>query len=154
LPPLWLVYPSLAPVLYFLYAYVPPIHGNGFVVPTVGFSCSAMIVLGTRRHRPRAYWAWYLFAIGQFMFALGDAYTYIYPRVFGAEVPSPSPGDAIYLSLYPLLFAGMIMLARRRNPTGDWASLIDSLILTIGLGLVSWLVLISPLVHDHSQTLL
>src|SRR5262249_16394730 len=73
---------------------------------------------------------------------------------FGAEVPFPSPGDAIYLSLYPLLFAGMIMLARRRNPTGDWASLIDSLILTIGLGLVSWLVLISPLVHDHRQTLL
>ncbi len=152
LPPLWLVYPSLAPILYLLYAYVPPVHGNGFVVPAVGLSCSAMIVIGTRRHRPRAYWAWYLFAIGQFMFAMGDAYTYIYPRVFGADVPFPSPGDAIYLSLYPMLFAGMIILARRRNPTGEWASLIDSLILTIGLGLISWLVLISPVIHDNSQT--
>ena len=79
---------------------------------------SALLVLGAlpppaacahvlaRLHRPRAYWAWYLFAIGQFMFAMGDAYTYIYPRVFGADVPFPSPGDAIYLSLYPALFAG------------------------------------------------
>jgi diguanylate cyclase (GGDEF)-like protein/PAS domain S-box-containing protein len=152
LPPLWLVYSSLAPLLFFLYAYVPPIHGNGFVVPAVGLSCSAMIMIGARRNRPRAYWAWYLFAIGQFMFAMGDAYTYIYPRVFGAEVPFPSPGDAIYLSLYPALFAGMIILARRRNPTGEWVSLIDSLILTIGLGLISWLVLISPVIHDNSQS--
>ena len=43
------------------------------------------------------------------------------------------------------------MLARRRNPCGEWASLIDSLILTIGLGLISWLVLISPVIHDDSQ---
>ena len=154
LPPLWLCYPAAGLVVFALYAWVPPIHGNGFVVPFVGLSCSAMIMLGARLHRPRAYWAWYLFAIGQFMFAMGDAYTYIYPRVFGADVPFPSPGDAIYLSLYPALFAGIAILARRRNPTGERAALIDSLILTIGLGLISWLVLISPVIHDASQTLL
>jgi diguanylate cyclase (GGDEF)-like protein/PAS domain S-box-containing protein len=152
LPPLWMVYPSLGAIVFVLYAYVPPIHGNGFVVPAVGLSCSTMIMVGTYRNRPSAYWAWYLFAIGQFMFSMGDAYTYIYPRVFGADVPFPSWGDAIYLSLYPALFAGMVMLARRRNPSGEWASLIDSLIMTIGLGLISWLVLISPVIHDNSQS--
>ena len=83
---------------------------------------------------------------------MGDVYTYSYPRVFGADVPFPSWGDAIYLSLYPALFGGIFILARRRNPSGEWASLIDSLILTIGLGLISWLVLISPVIHDDSQT--
>ncbi|HVI35781.1 MAG TPA: hypothetical protein VM684_06095, partial [Gaiellales bacterium] len=152
LPALWMVYPALGVVVCLLYAFVPPVAGNGFVVPGVGLSCSVAIVWGTRRNKPDAAWAWYLFALGQFMFAMGDAYTYIYPRVFGADVPFPSWGDAIYLSLYPALFGGIFILARRRNPSGEWASLIDSLILTIGLGLISWLVLISPVIHDDSQT--
>ncbi len=151
-PALWMVYPALGALVCLLYAFVPPIAGNGFVVPGVGLSCSIAIVCGTRRNKPDAAWAWYLFAVGQFMFAMGDAYTYIYPRVFGADVPFPSWGDAIYLSLYPALFGGIFILARRRNPSGEWASLIDSLILTIGLGLISWLVLISPVIHDDSQT--
>ena len=151
-PALWMVYPALGALVCLLYAFVPPIAGNGFVVPGVGLSCSVAIVWGTRRNKPDAAWAWYLFALGQFMFAMGDAYTYIYPRVFGADVPFPSWGDAIYLSLYPALFGGIFILARRRNPSGEWASLIDSLILTIGLGLISWLVLISPVIHDDSQT--
>jgi diguanylate cyclase (GGDEF)-like protein/PAS domain S-box-containing protein len=151
-PALWMVYPALGVLVCLLYAFVPPIAGNGFVVPGVGLSCSVAIILGTRRNKPDAAWAWYLFALGQFMFAMGDAYTYIYPRVFGADVPFPSWGDAIYLSLYPALFGGIFILARRRNPSGEWASLIDSLILTIGLGLISWLVLISPVIHDDSQT--
>jgi len=151
--PLWAIYPAVvAGVLFPLYAWVPPVEGNGFVVPAVGFSCAAAILLGAHLHQPKARWAWYLFAIGQFMFALGDAYTYIYPRVFGGEVPFPSPGDAIYLSLYPLLFTGIIMLARRRNSSGEMASLIDSLILTIGLGLISWLKLISPIIQDDTQS--
>jgi diguanylate cyclase (GGDEF)-like protein/PAS domain S-box-containing protein len=153
--PLWALYPAaVAGVLFPLYAWVPPVAGNGFVVPAVGFSCAAAILIGAHIHKPKAYWAWYLFAIGQFMFALGDTYTYIYPRVFGGEVPFPSPGDAIYLSLYPLLFAGIVMLARRRNSSGEMASLIDSLILTIGLGLISWLKLISPIIQDDTQTTL
>src|SRR3954453_21806803 len=153
--PLWAIYPTvIAGVLFPMYAWVPPIEGNGFVVPAVGFSCATVIMLGAYLHKPTAYWAWYLFAIGQFMFALGDAYTYIYPRVFGGEVPFPSPGDAIYLSLYPLLFAGILILSRRRNTSGEMASLIDSLILTIGLGLISWLKLISPVIQDDTQTTL
>src|SRR5262249_28333706 len=47
---------------------------------------------------------------------------------------------------------GILILTRRRNPSGEWASLIDSLILTVGLGLISWLGLVSPVIHDQSQT--
>ena len=54
--PLWAIYPAaIAGVLFPLYAFVPPIEGNGFVVPAVGFSCASVIMLGAYLHRPAAY---------------------------------------------------------------------------------------------------
>jgi hypothetical protein len=43
--------------------------------------------------------------------------------------------------------AGMLLLVRRRNPRRDPAALIDAAILTIGVGLLSWVFLISPNIH-------
>jgi diguanylate cyclase (GGDEF)-like protein/PAS domain S-box-containing protein len=85
-----------------------------------------------------------LFALGQFLFFAGDLYTYSYPKLFGADVPFPSVGDVIYLSVYPALMAGLIVLVRRRTPHGDRGGVIDALILTTGVALVSWVYLIVP----------
>jgi hypothetical protein len=151
-PALWMVYPALGALVCLLYAFVPPVAGNGFVVPASACparSPSSGAPAATSRTRPGP---GICSRSASSCSRMGDAYTYIYPRVFGADVPFPSWGDAIYLSLYPALFGGIFILARRRNPSGEWASLIDSLILTIGLGLISWLVLISPVIHDDSQT--
>jgi hypothetical protein len=71
-----------------------------------------------------------LFIVGQFLFFAGDLYTYSYPKLFGADVEFPSLGDAIYLTVYPALVAGLLILVRRRNPRGDRRGVIDSLILT------------------------
>ena len=111
-------------------------------------------MIGIRLHRPKAVAAWSLFALGQFLFFAGDLYTYSYPKLLGADVPFPSPGDAIYLMVYPALMAGLWLLVRRRNPRRDWAGLIDSLILTIGVGLFSWVFLIAPNVHLSGLSLL
>ena len=43
---------------------------------------------------------------------------------------------------------------QRRNPRRDWAGLIDSLILTIGIGLFSWVFLIAPNIHLSGLSLL
>ena len=98
-------------------------------------------------HRPSARAAWWLFAAGQFLFFSGDLYTYGYRKVFGADVPFPSIGDALYLAVYPVLLAGLFVLVKRRNPRRDRAALIDALILTIGIGLLSWVFLIAPNIH-------
>ena len=131
-----------------LYLLVPPFKGNGRMMPLLSMSSAVAIVVGTRMHGPGATRAWQLMALGQFLFACGDVYTYSYPALPQPEVPFPSIGDGIYLALYPALFGGILLIARRRNPSGDRATLIDSLILTIGLGVISWAVLISPYVHD------
>jgi diguanylate cyclase (GGDEF)-like protein/PAS domain S-box-containing protein len=150
---LWLIYLAVGALVCGLYDVLPPIAGNGLVVPALGISAVAAIVCGARMHRPRAALAWVLFAAGQALFAFGDVYTYSYPRLLGREVGFPSFGDFVYLALYPLLFAGVVIIARRRTRGRDLSTLIDSLILTVGLGVVSWVFLIAPYVHAQASFL-
>jgi len=130
-----------------LYLFAPPLAGNGPLINALGLSGVVAIVVGIWMHKPRARAAWWLFAAGQFLFFSGDLYTYSYPKVFGADVGFPSVGDALYLAVYPALMAGLFVLVRRRNPRPDRSALIDALILTIGIGLLSWVFLIAPNAH-------
>ena len=130
-----------------LYLFAPPLAGNGPLINGLGLSGVVAIAVGIRMHRPAAAAAWWLFAAGQFLFFSGDLYTYSYPKLFGAEVAFPSIGDALYLAVYPVLMAGLFLLVRRRNPRKDRSALIDALILTIGVGLLSWVFLIAPNAH-------
>ena len=67
-------------------------------------------------------------------------------------MPFPSPGDALYLTVYPALMAGLVLLVRRRNPISDRAGLIDSLILSLGIGLLSWVFLVAPYINLSGMT--
>ena len=48
--------------------------------------------------------------------------------------------------------AGLLVLVRRRNPQGDRAGVIDSLILTVGIALLSWVFLVAPNIHLSGLT--
>ena len=143
----WIWYLTGTAVLTGLYLFVPPLAGNGPLINALGLSGVVAIVVGIRMHKPRARAAWWLFAGGQFLFFSGDLYTYSYRKLFGVDVPFPSIGDAFYLAVYPVLMAGLFILIRRRNPRPDRTALIDALILTIGIGLLSWVFLIAPNIH-------
>jgi diguanylate cyclase (GGDEF)-like protein/PAS domain S-box-containing protein len=138
----WIWYVAVTCTLAGLYMFVPPLKGYGPVINVIGFSSVVAIVAGIRMHRPRARAAWWLFAAGQFLFFSGDVYTYSNPNA-----PFPSPGDALYLLVYPALMAGLLVLVKRRNPHRDPSALIDAAILTIGVGLFSWVFLIAPNIH-------
>ncbi len=111
-----------------------------------------MILIAVRLWKPQTRLPWYLFALGQTFFVAGDVITYNYDRFFGTELPFPSIGDVFYLSVYPCLVAGILLLVRRGNPGGDRDSVIDSLIVAIGVGTISWVFLLSPLAHDSAST--
>jgi diguanylate cyclase (GGDEF)-like protein/PAS domain S-box-containing protein len=145
--PLWRTYLAAGTLLCGLYLFVPPFAGSGPVMNLLGLSPVLAIVAGLRRNRPASRGPWRWFAVGFLLFWLGDLYTYSYPRLLGKEVPFPSIGDAAYLLVYPALMAGLLLLVRRRNPERDRAGAIDSLIMTLGLALISWIVLIQPSVH-------
>jgi diguanylate cyclase (GGDEF)-like protein/PAS domain S-box-containing protein len=146
--PLWQVYLAVGALITALYVFVPPFAGSGPVFNLLGLSPVIAILVGLRLHRPVSRGPWLWFALGFLLFWAGDLYTYSYPRLFHQEVPFPSIGDAAYLVVYPALMAGLLILVRRRNPERDRAGLIDSLIITLGLSLISWVALIQPSLHD------
>jgi hypothetical protein len=146
----WIGYLLAGGVLAALFAAVPPFAGAGPVMNLIGLSPVLAVLAGLRLHRPASAAPWRWFAGGLLLFWLGDLYTIGYPRVFGQEVPFPSIGDAAYVGVYPALMAGLLLLVRRRNPQADRPGLVDSLIITTGLSLVSWTVLIAPYLHDET----
>jgi diguanylate cyclase (GGDEF)-like protein/PAS domain S-box-containing protein len=133
-----------------LYLFVPGLRGSGPLFNLISGSSFVAILIGIRIHRPAAPWVWRWFAIGQALFFLGDVYTYSYPNLIGHEVPFPSAGDVLYLLVYPALMTGVLLAVRRRNPQGDRAGVIDALIITVGIALLSWVFLMAPYVHDAS----
>jgi diguanylate cyclase (GGDEF)-like protein/PAS domain S-box-containing protein len=153
-PALWQMYLIVGAVLTALYVWVPPFAASGPVMNLLGLSPVIAIVVGVRRYKPTSALPWLFFAVGFALFWAGDLYTYSYPRLFGVDVPFPSLGDGFYVAVYPALMAGLFILVRRRNPERDRAGVIDSLIMTLGLSLLSWVALIAPYLHDETMSTL
>ncbi len=150
----WVVYLAVCGLLTAAYLWLPSLKANGPLINLLGLSSSIAIAVGIVLHRPRARAAWLLFIVGNFLFFAGDLYTYSYPKLTGAEVEFPSFGDAVYLMVYPALVAGLLVLVRRRNPQGDRAGVIDSLIISVGIALLSWVFLVAPNIHLSGLTTL
>ena len=153
LPP-WAAFLAAGTVLTGAYLWAPGLKGSTPLLHLLGLAPVLAILAGVRLHRPASKAPWWWFAAGMGLYWLGDLYTYSYPKLIGHGVPFPSPGDAAYLAVYPALMAGLLLLVRRRNPDADRAAVIDSLIMTLGLALVSWVALIVPYLHDNSLGLL
>ncbi len=149
---LWFLYPiaaAVATVVYFASGHPSALYN------LIGLSSPVLIVIAVRLHQPEQRAPWYLFALGQFLFIAGDIVYYNYAQFFGtAEIPYPSLGDVFYLSVYPCLAVGLLLLVRRRSPGRDWSSLIDSLMIAIAVGTLSWVFLIAPYWHDGESGLL
>jgi signal transduction histidine kinase len=145
----WLFLVVMAPIVC-VYLFGPAAFNAGPVFNGIGLSAVAAIVVGVRLHRPSTKAAWYLIALGLALFVTGDVFAYNYQRFFGRSLPFPSIADVPYLAVFPAIIAGLLLLIRRRNRGGDRASLIDSLIIATGLGLLSWVFLMAPYAHDAS----
>jgi HPt (histidine-containing phosphotransfer) domain-containing protein len=108
-----------------------------------GWMAVAAVVVGVRRNRPPGAAAFYLFGAAVFMNAGGILVERLSLTLLGASGP-PSAADPFYLAIYAGLIGGLALIIRRRRVGRDWNSLIDTTIITLGLGLLSWVFLIRP----------
>jgi diguanylate cyclase (GGDEF)-like protein/PAS domain S-box-containing protein len=154
-PPLWMAYLAFGVVGMCLYLLDTPLKGNPAFFNTLGLTSWIAVIVGIRRNKPRYALPWWLFAFGFLLYWMGDVYTYSYPKyILHGEVPFPSIGDAIYLTVYPAQMVGLLLLVRRRNPQRNRNTLIDAAILTLGLSVLSWILQIAPYIHESSMGLL
>ncbi len=149
----WLWYACGGAALTAVYLMLP-VPRPGWLFNAIAISSPIAIVIAVRLWAPQTRLPWYLFALGQALFVAGDVITYNYPTFFGKDLPFPSIGDVFYLSVYPCLVAGILLLVRSRNPGGDRDSVIDSLIVAIGVSTVSWVFLLSPQARDAGASVL
>lgn len=107
------------------------------------------ILVGLWVNKPANRLPWYLFAMGQGTWFIGDV---LYDNFDMTE--SPSLADVSYLLAYPFLGAGLILMIARRRRGRDVPGLIDSLIVTVALGLLSWVFVADPIVDDPSLSVI
>jgi signal transduction histidine kinase len=118
----------------------------------LGLSAVAAIVVGVVWHRPERPLTWYLFGTGLLSYVTADIIFYTYQDILHQDV-FPSVADVFYLAAYPFLVAGLLLLIRSRSPGADRSSLLDALVVTVGLSVVSWVLLVGPLAHSPHLTL-
>ena len=140
--------------LAFVYFFAPPGWGHHLIYDLLGLSSVIAILCGIYIYKPANPWVWYLFALGNFGFVVGDATRAYYEVVQGVQSPFPGLADVGYLAAYPILIAGMVLLVRGRDKGNDSANVIDSLILTVSVGVVMWVYLMEPYLTDPTITTL
>lgn len=130
---------------------VPLGLGRDLFYGLIGASGVAAIVVGVRLHRPSNRTAWYLIAAAIAALVLGDLLHSWHAQVTGIDgMPTISIG--LYAAAYPLLAAGFLAFVRSRRhvPRRRWGpdswpnALLDSAILTVGVGLAAWVFVIEP----------
>ena len=134
------------------YLWLPVETAKLVLWPVMGWSSVIAILIGVRVNRPPSPRAWYLLAAGVATLLMGDNLYSVRDLIQHSETLFPSYVDVVYLAMYPLLIAGLAVLVHRRSGGRDRAGVIDAAIITAGLGLVSWVLLIAPYVRIEGLT--
>jgi len=136
------------------YFLLPDATGQTIVYSALGMASVVCILVGIRLHRPDDRVGWYFLALAGTCFTLGDDAWSIYSSVLHLDVPLPSVADALYLSGYPFLFAGILRLTRNPHWSARREDNADAAIVAMGTLAFSWHFLMNSYVHDSTLSTL
>ncbi|MDP9468829.1 MAG: EAL domain-containing protein, partial [Chloroflexota bacterium] len=133
------------------YFALPTVDLQDLLYQVPGMLAAVVVVTGVYVQRPADRRPWLVLAVGMALSSTGDWTWVILDRVYGVE-PFPSVADVFYLTGMGLVAVALLWLVRGRVPGGDRGGLLDALIVAVGVGLVSWVFLMAPIVADTSQS--
>jgi diguanylate cyclase (GGDEF)-like protein/PAS domain S-box-containing protein len=119
----------------------------------IGLTGVAAIFVGVHANKPVHKLPWYLLAGSLVLFIAGDTYSYAL-QALNQPIPYPGLADLLYLLVYPLLAAALVLFIRARSGGDNRAALLDALVPTVGLGLLSWIYLVAPYTRAADLTVL
>jgi signal transduction histidine kinase len=117
--------------------------GQAAIFIGLGFAAALGILAGVRLHRPPDPLPWLLFALGNGLFATGD--------LVGRVAPSsaaPSPADILYLSGYPAVAAGLVLLVVSAGGHHRLAAIADAGIVTFAFAVAQWVWVMGPAIRS------
>jgi signal transduction histidine kinase/DNA-binding response OmpR family regulator/HPt (histidine-containing phosphotransfer) domain-containing protein len=148
----WLVYLIVGALATVAYFFLPSPATQDTLRPLFNLAALGAFVAGILIHRPKRPLPWYLFTLGTLLFVLGIV-AFVYYEVTQGRTPFPSLADAFLIASYPCA-AGALLLFQRRRFVRDRASIIDPIIVAVGVGVIAWVFLMRPFFADQSLTLL
>jgi signal transduction histidine kinase len=95
--------------------------------------------------------SWRLFAAGLLCNVVADAISGYYEIVRNEEPAVPSAADAFYLSSYPFLLAGILLLLRSLGSVRTRAAVLDAVIVAVAAGTVQWIFFVDPYLHTSDK---
>ena len=116
--------------------------------PLNAFVAAAIVLLGTRLHRPKARRSWYLIAVGHVSFILGDILKW------ESSLLPPESANLFYLASYLVLAVALLRFVRARTAGRDLPAFLDALALTTGLALLIWVFVMDPYAANPDLSLL
>jgi PAS domain S-box-containing protein len=100
-------------------------------------------------------WAPVLLGLGILSWVLGQAIFTYYEWVLGQPPPLPSIADVGYLSVYPFLLLGILLLPARPIPVASRTRIaLDGLMIMTGAVTFSWYFILGPVMQQGSETIL
>jgi len=141
---IWLMFLVGGLAVAWLYPFVPR-RGVVQSVIAVLLPAAAVVALlvGIRVHQPERRGAWYLMSAAQTAWVVAAVIWFPMENLFRARLAFPSIIDVLILGAYPAFVVGLWVLMRTRS-RNDRGKLIDSSVITVGIGLLLWIFLMSP----------
>jgi signal transduction histidine kinase len=144
----WLFYAVFGAIWAGVYLLLPR-GGNlqVFWYQVLPISAFVAILVGIGRRKPPSRLAWYLIAAGQLAWVGGDLIWYVGRTTLHMKLGFPNAADALYLIAYPFLGGGLLVYMRSTGAR-QRQTIVETLVVTIGLGLISWVFFMAPVAHS------
>jgi diguanylate cyclase (GGDEF)-like protein len=115
-----------------------------WLFPLLAATCPVMVALGLVRNRPAKAAPWWLLCAGYGLLILGDAAWSVLELASDDEMPALSVADVLYLSGYPFLALGLLVLVRHDRSRSRLERWLDGGMLTFTVVGLGWVFLLDP----------